>query len=300
MQKILPNFIIAGVHKSGTTSLFHYLNQHPDVLASVDKETNFFIYPKYQKASRPIEEYYQQFEKYAGEKIIMEASPGYFYGGKAIAEVIKEKCNNPKILIILREPTARVISFFNRKREVFQLPESLTLQEYYKQCMNFTESELLMEKNHLYTGFEFGFYIKHIDDWFQTFGSNLKIMFFEDLTNPKKVMDELCDWLGIDKGFYENYDFKVQNKSVNYKNRMLQSVAVKVSFGAQRFWRNNPRLKSTLRGLYYKLNGVEAGKISHDANVKMTIQNMYGTYNKQLATYLREKGYSNLPAWLKE
>jgi hypothetical protein len=298
MVQVLPNFIIAGVHKSGTTSLFYYLGDHPDVCASLDKETNFFIYTKYKTPVNPLDKYYEQFEKYKNEKIVMEASPGYFYGGKATAREIKDKCNNPKVLIILRNPTDRVISFFNRKKEVFQLPDTLTLSDYFDRCQKFSDADLIKEENHLYTGFEFGFYIKHIDEWFEVFGDNLKVMFFDDLKDSKKVVLELCDWLGIDKAFYNNYNFEVKNKSVDYKNRFMHSLAVRISFGARRFWRKNQKLKSFLRNAYYKLNGQSASKAALDANVKARINALYEQPNKQLAEYLGKKGFKNLPGWL--
>jgi len=40
----LPNFLIIGAGKCGTTSLYHYLRQHPDVFMSAVKETNWFAY----------------------------------------------------------------------------------------------------------------------------------------------------------------------------------------------------------------------------------------------------------------
>jgi hypothetical protein len=298
MPQVLPNFIIAGVHKAGTTSLFYYLGDHPDVCASLDKETNFFIYTKYKTPVNPLEKYYEQFEKYNGEKIIMEASPGYFYGGYDTAIEIKEKSKNPKVLIILRNPTDRVISFFNRKREVFQLPESLTLEQYFEDCKNYSDADLLREENHLYTGFEFGYYIKHIDAWYQVFGDQLKVVFFDDLRDSKKTVLSLCQWLGVDAAFYDNYNFEVKNKSVNYKNRFMHTLAVKVSFGAKRFWRNNQQLKSFLRGIYYKFNGQPVSKTDHDAEIKARINKMYEPYNKELAQYLKTKGITKLPNWL--
>lgn len=298
MSQVLPNFIIAGVHKSGTTSLFYYLGDHPDVCASLDKETNFFIYTKYKTPVNPLDLYYEQFEKYGNEKIIMEASPGYFYGGTATAQEIKDKCHNPKILIILRNPTDRVISFFNRKKEVFQLPDTLTLGDYFEHCQQYTEADLVKEENHLYTGFEFGFYHKHIDEWYQVFGDNLKVMFFDDLKDSKKVVLDLCDWLGIDKAFYNNYNFEVKNKSVDYKNRFMHSLAVRASFGARRFWRKNQRLKSVLRNTYYKLNGQSVTKADLDASIKNKINKLYEPSNKILADYFKKKGFKNLPSWL--
>ena len=41
-NKLLPNFLVIGAAKSGTTALYHYLNQHLEVFLTPIKETNFF------------------------------------------------------------------------------------------------------------------------------------------------------------------------------------------------------------------------------------------------------------------
>lgn len=298
MKPVLSNFIIAGVHKAGTTSLFYWLADHPEVICSLDKETNFFIYTKYKTPVRPIEEYYAQWKNYNNEKIIMEASPGYFYGGAATAQEIKDKCNNPKILLILRDPTERIYSFYTRKKEVFQLPDDITLDGYIKKCEAYTDAQLVEEKNHLYTGIVFGHYIKYIDDWYRIAGDNLRVMFFDELREPQKVMRNLCTWLGIDPDFYNTYNFDVKNKSGTYKNKLLHNVAVRVSFGMQRFWRKNPQLKKRLRDFYYSFNRGSKKPMANDEPAKEYLRKHFKPYNEQLATYLRSKGYTQLPRWL--
>ena len=113
----LPNFIIAGVNKAGTTSVFQYLNGHPQVCVSRDKETGYFLPYRYGQKGEPIEKYTEQFLDHKNEKIIVEATPGYFFGGFPLAiamhDTVQQDC---KVLIILREPVSRLVSFYRAKK----------------------------------------------------------------------------------------------------------------------------------------------------------------------------------------
>ncbi|MBK8847818.1 MAG: sulfotransferase domain-containing protein [Bacteroidetes bacterium] len=276
------------------------MSDHPEVICSQDKETNFFIYTKYKTNARPLSEYALQWPDYKNEKIIMEASPGYFYGGNATATEIKDKCNNPKILVMLREPADRLYSFFQRKKEMLFLPEDISLEKYIAQCNSYSDAQLVEEKNHMYTGVVFGHYSKHLNEWYQAFGSNLRVSFFDDLREPRKFMKELSTWLGIDASFYDTYNFDVKNKSGKYKNKLIHTVAVKLNFGLQRFWRNNPQLKKKLRDTYYSINRGNK-KVSADDSetiVKNKLREHYKPYNKQLADILTKNGITKLPGWL--
>jgi hypothetical protein len=90
----MPNFFIVGAQKAGTTSLYHYLDQHPQVFMSPIKEPFFFdheINPEGEVVRREfegrrqpprfanIEEYRALFEGVGDEKAIGEASPLYIY-----------------------------------------------------------------------------------------------------------------------------------------------------------------------------------------------------------------------------
>jgi hypothetical protein len=94
---ILPNFLILGAAKAGTTALYHYIKQHPQVGMSRIKETNFFALmdepldfrgPGDQNyigrfSVTSFEEYQAQFRGCAGATAIGEASPLYLYSPKA-------------------------------------------------------------------------------------------------------------------------------------------------------------------------------------------------------------------------
>ena len=119
---VLPNVIIAGAAKCGTTSLFHWLSDHPEVCASKEKELCFFYdkdWPlwnkkvKYNYHLNGLEKYQNLFEhcKSVNAKVVIEATPNYLYSRTAL-NVIPTLNPRPKILFILRKPSDRVYSIY--------------------------------------------------------------------------------------------------------------------------------------------------------------------------------------------
>ena len=100
-----PNFLIIGAQKSGTTSLYEYLKQHPDVLMSNKKETEFLAYDKfYLKGFN----YYEKFfSGYKGQKCVGEASTDYsnYVGLEKTIKRIYDFNKNMKLIYILRTST---------------------------------------------------------------------------------------------------------------------------------------------------------------------------------------------------
>jgi len=84
----MPNFLVIGAAKAGTTSLYHYLNEHPQVFMSPIKETNFFAFngerldgrSRRSRETFPVqtlEEYENLFAGSAGARAVGEVSPLY-------------------------------------------------------------------------------------------------------------------------------------------------------------------------------------------------------------------------------
>lgn len=105
-----PDFIIVGASKCGTSSLFQYLNEHPQILLPHKKELNFFT-P--QNIERGLEWYYAHFPAITDYEglITGEASPAYF-NNPAAREHISQLPKKLKIIILLRNPIERVISWY--------------------------------------------------------------------------------------------------------------------------------------------------------------------------------------------
>lgn len=109
---MLPTFIIAGAPRCGTTSLYRYCAQHPEIYMSPIKEVNYFS-TNYHDWSE--HDYRQLFEPGRNKSAVGEASPSYLRqeeGPQRIASLIPE-C---QIIVILRDPVSRFLSDFKYSR----------------------------------------------------------------------------------------------------------------------------------------------------------------------------------------
>ncbi|MFY0594214.1 sulfotransferase family protein [Roseivirga sp.] len=104
-----PNFFILGAAKSGTTSLHHYLKQHPQIFMSEVKEPSFFC-ETFQQINSP-KEYFGLFDGVEKEKVIGEASHVYLTDPKS-PELLKKHFPDARFLISLRNPAERAFSLY--------------------------------------------------------------------------------------------------------------------------------------------------------------------------------------------
>jgi len=118
----LPNFLIIGAQKAGTTSLYSYLNQHPQIYMSPVKEPNYFAYderldsggqirPRAAKIVSTLEDYEALFDGIHDETAWGEASPSYLYSARAPFR-IHELIPDARMIAILRDPVERAFSNF--------------------------------------------------------------------------------------------------------------------------------------------------------------------------------------------
>lgn len=107
---MLPDFIIIGAMKAGTTSLYRYLNSHPDINGSVIKETNYFCAETNRKRTQFLYELL-----FSGRgKWAFEASPNYskYHLNKNVPEKMHNLLPCVKIIYIVRDPIARTFSHY--------------------------------------------------------------------------------------------------------------------------------------------------------------------------------------------
>jgi hypothetical protein len=147
MSKKLPNFLIVGAAKCGTSSLHKYLEQHPDIFMSEVKEPRFITsqvnsFPLNGPLDHKVEAWYvKKFEDYAklfersdNFKAVGESSADtlYFYNGSI--PVIKRYLGDPKIIIMLRNPVKRAFSAYQHlvrdRREELSFEEGLRKEAY--------------------------------------------------------------------------------------------------------------------------------------------------------------------------
>jgi hypothetical protein len=180
----LPNFLIVGAPKCGTTSLYQYLQQHPDVHMSLLKEPRYFpcfgVSPE-ERVVHNRAEYKQLFDGAKTERAIGEASPNYLHAPEA-AERIAAELPDAKIIVSLRNPADRAYSsYLSRvRRSVEKRPVEDALQP----------------GNYF---FDASLYSDALARYFAIFDrSRVKVLLFDDFSrDTAAVLRDLCAFLDI-------------------------------------------------------------------------------------------------------
>lgn len=207
---MLPNFLIIGAAKSGTTSLYRHLAAHPQVFMSAIKETNFFALegrePEFdERAPRDrvrsghvhrLADYRRLFEGVHEERAVGEASPWYLHSEQAPSRIL-EHVPDARLIAILRNPVDRAYSTFRANQ-----------RDGLESCDTF-EAALAeqLERGRTWNwGLEFlegGFYHRHLSRYYRLFaGERIRIYLFEDLVaDPESLMEDLYGFLDVDPSF---------------------------------------------------------------------------------------------------
>jgi hypothetical protein len=131
----------------------------------------------------------------------------------------------------------------------------------------------------------------------ETFGENLKVVFWEDLAaNREAFLTDLAAWLEIDPSLFPFEEMDIENKSVNYRNSALQSAALLLNDKLERFWRGHKSLEQHLRRYYYYINGRRHDPVPEE--VLRFLTRVYAPHNERFRGILLESDHDRLPAWL--
>lgn len=203
-----PNFFVIGAQKAGTTSLYYYLRQHPEVFMSPVKEPHFFVAygAKKGKFSGPsrnltprittLERYEALFGGATDEKAIGEASPTYLYVPE-VAGRIKRYAPEAKLAAVLRNPAERAYSAYlhtvRSGREPLSFAEALAEEE----------QRVREGWHHIYHYRNRGFYHGQVKRYFDLFGpGQVRVHLYEDLSeDPVGVSRDLFRFLGVNDAF---------------------------------------------------------------------------------------------------
>ena len=276
----LPNFLIVGAAKSGTTSLFSYLAQHPEIYVPPVKEPSYFSDGE-PNVVHTDAEYEALFERRKKEKAVGEASTPYLYdlnAPKRIADLLQ----NPTIFILLRNPALRAYSlwghnFYQFGCEKLPFEEALRQEKFRIASQDFYKSWGFFYGNYHY--FRSGLYYEQVKRYIDIFGKDrVHIYIFEEFVkDPGKICKEIFLSLGIDHNFLPV--FEKHNVSPGYKIGFIQ-----------RFLMNPPTfLENTYQALpmILKLITYRAGKAIYlinqkhvprpllDARLKVELMNNY-------------------------
>ena len=293
------NTIIAGVNKAGTTSLFVSLQAHPEVAISAVKETRYFLPARYGRPLEPPSVYASYFADAGDRPVRLEATPAYFYGGEPlVAEIVELLGADTRIIVVLREPVARLLSFFSYQKTRLRLPDDMTLEDYLGVADAMTDAEFAEPDSEKWFGFRGGCYADFLPPWTDAFGDKLRIVFFDDLMGDERAtLSVIARWLGIDADRFSFDDLSSENRTTSFKSRGFQRVALTMNDRFERFLRRHPQLKERLRSAYYRVNGRQAEESIRPA-VRERVEDRYREPNARLVAQLRDAGVTDLPAWL--
>ena len=228
----MPNFLIIGAAKAGTTALYEYLKQHPQVYMSHEKEPKFFALegekldfrgPHDQEninrtAITDIEAYRKLFEGVSNEIAIGEASPLYLYSPKAPGR-IKNYIPDAKMIAILRNPVDRAYSGY-----MMHLGLGWETTNDFTQAL--LEEEMRIRNNWGWGHYvNVGFYYMQLKRYFDTFNPDqIKVYLYEDLNaNPIAMLQEIFQFLNVDQSFIPDIAIK-HNISGIPKNNFLGAL----------------------------------------------------------------------------
>ena len=227
----MPNFLIVGAQKAGTTSLYYYLKQHPQIYMSPRKEPHFFegMHGDFYRPGRvmppvtDLADYQALFEGVTDEKATGEASASYLYSPKA-PTLIKRSIPDARLIAILRNPADRAYSNFlhcvrGGRESIVDFAEALRVEE----------ERIKGNWGPLWHYKQKGFYYAQVKRYLDTFGRDLfRVWLYEDLrTQPLDVLRDVLEFLEVDDTFVPDMSIE-HNTSALPRNKTLYRAAKKL------------------------------------------------------------------------
>ena len=207
----LPNFLVIGAPKAGTTSLHLHLRAHPEVFMPELKEPRFFGYEgegeRLKFPIRTLEEYEALFADVAGETAIGEATPHYLVYPRA-AERIRALLPDARLIASLRDPVERSYSVYQMNLRNKGVNQGVPFIAAIETDHNLRET-----------------YHDMLRRYFERFPpEQLKVILLEDLErDPGATMRELYGFLGVDPGFRPDLS-RIANPGGEPRSKLLHRL----------------------------------------------------------------------------
>jgi len=218
----LPNFLVIGTQKGGTTSLYRYLSKHPQILGTLSvKELSFFD----EFFLRGIHWYKSNFRFKRKNKLSFEATTHYLFNPNSAARVY-ETIPDVKIIVLLRDPIYRAFSHYQHQkrigREYLDFPEAIRMES---SRLKYEKNKLINNLNYQsyryqqFSYLERGKYADQLNVWFKSFPKNNFLILSSEyfFSETKSALTEICNFLEI-KDF--NFKSKKRYNSISYSEEI--------------------------------------------------------------------------------
>ena len=301
---MLPNVIIGGTQKSGTTSLFRYLADHPSVCPSSIKEVDFFLKYNDEIDMDAVKEYESFFSRCSSNQPIrLEASPLYLKQSALVARRMHMILPDAKLIFILREPVSVLLSYIIFKsgisRETYPLESFISL---------IREKDIRASKpngganiKNILGRLQAGCYVSILKEYFDYYAKDkIGVFFYDELSkDTHSFILKVCKFINIDGRFYNNYQFKVENKTRAYKYPRFHLFAFKMNMKFEVFFNRHSLIRNLIRSTYHSFcEAQESGPETDESDIRQ-LERFYEPYNRELCSLLKQK-YPDLilPYWL--
>ena len=274
----LPNFICLGAAKSGTTTLYDILRQHPDIYIPAFKEPHFFDIPENYKNG--IEWYKRNYFRNANKKIIADFTPSYFFEKEAPKRIFKNLGRDMKFLVVFRNPVDRAYShYLHSKRDDHEsenFEKSLEL-EVSRLNKHENQSDYLSYLRHSYV--HQGLYAQMINRYLQYFSlDNFLFIHFENelLQERELTIKRILEFLEIDSSVLLRTNIR-SNPSSKEKSKSLKKLMNKRGWWRDviKFMIPSVQLRQIIRNRIQRINITEFKAQQLSQEVKSNLLEKY-------------------------
>ena len=290
---MLPNAVIAGAPRCGTTSLFAWLAAHPEVCGSNTKETLYLLDPTdpmFNAKSNYLRHGLEGYEAYFADctgvpKVVLEATPMYLYQRTAL-EVLSSLDPVPNVFFLFRKPSARSYSHFHYMQDTkARIDRGITFREFIELARKEDPQILKISTGDARYVLTHSRYADYLPAWLERFPeSHLHFFLFEELQNdPVSIAKTVASQLVIEPDFYDSYDFRRKNKAFRVRHAWLLKFRREV--GRHIPAPTRKRLKAAMARAYSRLN-VDPAPVrmtSDEARVLAELDQYFEPLNERLA-----------------
>lgn len=254
-ERLLPSFIIIGATRAGTTSLYEYLGNHPNILQPIVKETAFFnhiyhINPNWYRTFFPTVSEQEETKKQRNKEFIItsEATPSYLIDPR-VPKRISKMLPNVKLIVLLRNPIERALSHYHHNvltgienlsfeqaitKETERITKSFDKLKNKKFIINdnsinyfFRVMTFKTENYFKFSYLQSGRYYEHLKNWMMIFPKKqLLIIKSEDFfDSPKNIFKEVQEFLNLPNFDLVNYWRAWEIKYPPIDNKLRKSLS---------------------------------------------------------------------------
>lgn len=227
-----PDFLIIGAQKSGTTSLFNYIEKYASNFKSPDRKELQFFSEKYKKG---FDWYKSRFPLFKKKKITGEATPDYLFYHKSAAR-IHSYLPNVKIIILLRDPVFRAYSQYNFQNSSSKVSIKDTrsfeeaVDQEIKSEFNINAMEDKFTKHYKYHSYiKRGFYKEQIEEYLKYFPLEQMLIIKSEIFFEKtqEVLVDVFQFIGLNFKKDVKFDTFIHNES-KYNNSISENAYKKL------------------------------------------------------------------------